>query len=80
MRDFINAHEEIISITTLGEYRVVMKKVMKVIKEARNDERKRRKTTMKKSVEEASKRTQRAKSFVPEIRRGGNSMKKSKEN
>ena len=31
--DFINAHEDIITITTLGEYRDVMKKVMKVIKE-----------------------------------------------
>ena len=40
--DFINAHEDIVHITTLGEYRVVMKKVMKVIKEAHNVERKRR--------------------------------------
>ena len=31
---FINAHESLINITTFGEYRSVMKKVMLVIKEA----------------------------------------------
>ena len=39
MCDFINAHEDIITITTFGEYRDVMKKVMKVIKEAHNVEK-----------------------------------------
>ena len=42
MRDFINTHEDLISITTFGENRVVMKKVMRVIKEAHNVEKKRR--------------------------------------
>ena len=39
--DFINAHEDLIAIATFEEYRVVMKKVMKVTKEAHNIERKR---------------------------------------
>ena len=38
--DFINTHEDFIHITTFGEYRRVMLKVMKVIKEAYNVERK----------------------------------------
>ena len=38
--DFINAHESLINITTFGEYRIVMKKVMLAIKEAHNVERK----------------------------------------
>ena len=40
--DFINAHEDLIAITTFGEYREVMKKAMKVKKEAHNVERKMR--------------------------------------
>ena len=40
--DFINAHENIITISSFGEYRKVMMKVMKVIKEAHTVERKRR--------------------------------------
>ena len=40
--DYINAHEELIQITMFREYRVVMKKIMRVIKEAHNVERKRR--------------------------------------
>ena len=67
--NFINAHEDLIQITTFGEYRVVMKKVMKVIKEAHNVERKRRQTTRVKRSEESSKRTQKAKSLICEIRR-----------
>ena len=67
--DYINAHEGIIHITTLGEYREVMKKMIKVIKEAHNVERKRRQTARKKKSEEASKRTQKAKSLISEIRR-----------
>ena len=38
--DFINAHEELIRFTSLGKGRVVMKKVMMVIKEADDVERK----------------------------------------
>ena len=37
--DFINTHEDLIHITTFGEYREVMRKVMKVIKEAHHTER-----------------------------------------
>ena len=47
-----------------------MMKVMIVIEEAQNVERKRRQTTRKKMTEEASKRMQRAKSLIAEIRRG----------
>ena len=42
--DYINSHEEMIHITTFRECRDVMKKVMSVIKEAHNVERKRRQT------------------------------------
>ena len=40
--DYINAHDDLICITSSGEYRKVMLKVMWVIKEAHNVERKRR--------------------------------------
>ena len=39
---FINAHDDLIRITSFGEYREVMRKVMRVIKEAHNTQRKRR--------------------------------------
>ena len=44
---FINAHEDLITITSFAEYKLVMKKVMKVIKEARLVERKRRQSARK---------------------------------
>ena len=71
MCDYINAHEDIIRITTFGEYRNVMKKVMKVIREAHSVERKRRQTSRKKRSEDAVKKTQKAKSLIAEIRRRG---------
>ena len=40
--DYINAHEELIQITSFCEYREVMRKVMGVIREAHNTEKKRR--------------------------------------
>ena len=43
--DFITAHEDLIHITTFGEYRIVMRKMMRVIREAHNMERKRRQST-----------------------------------
>ena len=68
--DFINAHEELIQITSLEEYRIVMKKVMRVIKEAHNVERKRRQTSRKKKGDEARMGPQRAKSLILDIKRG----------
>ena len=68
--DFINAHDDITQITSFGEYRSVMMKVMMVIKEAHNVERKRRQTAKKTTSEDATKRTQRAKALVVEIKRG----------
>ena len=53
----------------------MMKKVIKVIREAHNVERKRRQTARKKRSEEAVKRTQKAKSLIAEIRRGEMSMR-----
>ena len=50
MRHFINGHEEIITITTFCEYRDVMKKVIGVIKDAHNVERKRRQTARKRTL------------------------------
>ena len=67
--DFINSHKGLIRITSFGEYREVMKKVTKVIKEAHSVERKRRQTSRKKRSEDAVKRTQKAKSLIAEIRR-----------
>ena len=69
--DFINAHEDLITIKTFGEYRVVMKKVMKVIKEAHNVERKRRQTSRKERSEVLVAMTQRAKALIADIKRGG---------
>ena len=50
MCDFVNIHDDLIRISTVGEYRVVMRKVSKVIIEANNTEPERRQTTIKKSV------------------------------
>ena len=55
--DFINTHEDLVNITTFGEYRKVMVKVMSVIREAHNVEKKRRQTARKKRGDEAMKRT-----------------------
>ena len=68
--NFISAHEDIINITSFGEYREVMRKVTNVIKEAHLVERKRRKTTRKTKGEEASKRKQRAKALIAAIKQG----------
>ena len=65
--DYINSHEDLIHIASFGEYRDVMKKVMKVIKEAHNVERKRKQSTRKRRSDEAVKRTQKAKSLIAEI-------------
>ena len=47
-----------------------MRKVMMVIKEAHNTEKKGRQTTQKKKSEEATKRTQRTKAIIADIKRG----------
>ena len=70
MCDFINAHEDLIQITTFGEYRDAMRRVMKVIKEAHNVEKKRRQTSRKRKREEVTIKTQRAKALIFDIRRG----------
>mgnify|MGYP004562109361 CR=1 FL=1 len=69
--DFINAHEDTIKITSFKEYRLVMRKVTMVIKEAHNVERKRRQTSREKMGEDATASTQKAKTLIVEIRRGG---------
>ena len=68
--NFINAHHDLIHITSFGEYRVVMKKVMKVIKESALVERKRRQTSRKKKIDEMTTRTQRAKALIADVKRG----------
>ena len=70
MYDLINAHDDIIRITTLAEYRNVMMKVMMVIKEAHNAERTRRQTAKRTTSEDATKRTRRAKELVVIVKRG----------
>ena len=70
MCDFINAHEDLIHITSFEEYKKVMKNVMRVIKESRNVEQKRRKTTGQKRRDETETRTQRAKALVADIKHG----------
>ena len=68
--NFINAHEDLIHITSFGEYRDVMRKVMRVIKKAHETQRKRRQTGKKKRIDEALKRTQKAKAIVAIIKQG----------
>ena len=48
-----------------------MLKVMRVIKEAHNAERKRRQSTRKKNKDQATVRTQRAKALIAIVKRGG---------
>ena len=55
--DFINEHDDIIHIATFGEYKCVMKKVMMVIMEAFNVERKRRQTSRMMRGDDAETRT-----------------------
>ena len=62
--NFVNSHEDLIHITTFGEYRDVMKKVMRVIKEANNAERKRRQTSRKRKNEDVMAKTQRVKALI----------------
>ena len=69
--DFIYAHENLIHITTFGEYRVVMLKVMRVIKEAHNSDGKRKQTSRKKKIDETTVRTQRAKALISRMKSGG---------
>ena len=71
MCDYINAHEKLIQIVTFSECRVEMKKVMVVIKEVHNVERKRRQTARKRKSEEVVSLTQRAKTLICEVKRGG---------
>ena len=67
--DFINAHEDLIHITTFGEYRAVMRRVIRVIKEAHNAERKRRQTARKKKSDDTKSMAQRTKSLIADIKR-----------
>ena len=68
--DFISSHDELINITTFGEYRNVMKNVMSVMKETHNTERKRRWAVKNEKSEERRTRTKRAKALIPQIKRG----------
>ena len=68
--DFLNAHGDIIHITAFGEYRCV-KKVMSVIKEAHNVERKRRQTKRKDKYDDVMARIQRTKALIARIKHGG---------
>ena len=68
--EYINTHEDIVQITTFGEYKAVMRKVMRVIREAHNTERKRRQTSRREKCETIRVRTQQAESLICEIKRG----------
>ena len=68
--EYINAHEDLIHITTFGEYKEVMMKVMSVIREAHNVERKRRQTSRKKKEAETKAMTQQAKSLIASVKGG----------
>ena len=65
--DFINAHEDLIKIASLGEYRVVMK-ITRVIREAYLVERKRLQSKREKRFDEKRNRTKKAKRLIGEIR------------
>ena len=69
--DFINSREDLIHISSFREYKEVMMKVMRVIKEAVNVEKKRRQTSKKRLSDETSKRSQRAKSPIVDRRHAG---------
>ena len=71
MCQYINSHSDLIRITSFDEYRVVMRKVTMVIKEAHNIQRKRRQTSRKKMSEEMMATSQKAKTLIVEIRCGG---------
>ena len=66
--DFIDANDVTIQITTFDKYRIVMK-LMKVIREAHNVERKRRQSEQNSFLETRT-RTQREKALINEIKRG----------
>ena len=68
--NFVNSHDDLIHITTFGEYREVMKKVMMVIREAHNAERKRRQSSRKKKREDAKAKMQRVKALIAIIKQG----------
>ena len=68
--DFINTRQDLVHITSFGEYRIVMLRVMRVIKEANNAEQKRRKTSRMKKSEGVKERTQRAKALIAMVKRG----------
>ena len=68
--EFINTHEDIITITTFAAYRAVMKNVMNVINEAHDIERKRRMASRKGKSEETKERTQRGEALIAEIKQG----------
>ena len=70
MCEYINTHEELVHIMTFKEYRDVMRKVMKIIKEAHNLERKRRQASRKKRIDETNTRTQKVKALIARVRRG----------
>ena len=69
--EFISTHEDLIHITTFGEYRVEMLKVKLVIRETHNAERKRRHTSRKEKIDVITVRTQRAKELISIVKRGG---------
>ena len=71
MCDFINAHEVVIQITSLGEFRGVMRKVLRVIKEAHLGETKRRQASRWKKANDTRTRTQKDKSLIFVVKRGG---------
>ena len=65
---YINTHPDIIHITSFSEYRAVMRKVTKVIKEAHNVEKKRRQTAKKKRGDETKAIMQRAEALIGAVK------------
>ena len=70
MCETINTDEELIHITSFSEYRDVMRKAMKAIKEAHNTQMKRRQAGKKKMNEDSRTRKQQAKALVAIIKQG----------
>ena len=70
MCDFLNTREELNRIATLAEYGNVKLKVMRIIKEDHNLEKKRRLMSRKKKSDEMAVRKQKAKALIASIRRG----------
>ena len=70
MISLTHTHEDLINITTLEEYRLVMLKEIRVVKEAHLVEKKRKQTTGKEKRDAATKMVRKAKALIDIVKQG----------